>query len=270
MGKAEHDSRSAASHGPANQVVDVIKKWSIQHPLQIPTVGDSNIDQQSAGVLPKCKDDSTRVVPTKPARDIHLDQQRVKPGGCWGKSVPSDLLIQDFGRGPGIGNRGVCFLVFSTEIFANGVRELSGVKPSVEGQGIDDSPSGHSKREARSGELRGQKRQIEACDPEPGQITVVEDPGQFFRDPGEGRGVDHIVIGDSVDAGGWLWDRDPRIDTLVIQLMLAAREQFQHGHFNHSINGRIDSGGLQIEDSERAVEIQVFESVAHTSSPLSS
>ncbi len=59
--------------------------------------------------------------------------------------------------------------------------------PPVQGQDVDDLAPRDPERETDPGELGGQERQVERCDPEAGQVRPVEGGEQFGGDRGERR-----------------------------------------------------------------------------------
>ncbi len=99
-------------------------------------------------------------------------------------------------------------------------------------------------------------RDVEPADVEACQIATLEHIGQRARRAAELDLVRDIGVGDSVDRGRLGRDGDARVEPALALEDVAVRGPLDERELDDPVVLEVESGGLEIEEDERPLELE--------------
>ena len=169
--------------------------------------------------------------------------------------IALDLGGQDRRCRADVAESGVRLLMLPVEVEACGCGEIPRLLTVKDSLHVDHPPTPVVEVEVGSLELSDQHRQVEAPDIETPEVTGVDQLEQRFGASSEGFFVREVLVGNPVDRGRFGRNGDARFEAPDPFHHVALRRNSQDRHLDDAILLGAQSGGLQVEENERPVEL---------------
>ena len=169
--------------------------------------------------------------------------------------MADELGLQHLKRGAGICFGAVRAFVRAAQVLAHRGRKVAREHAVVDALHVDTTAALHGEVEPHARELLLEARDVEAVGVEAGEVGALEEREDLLRALGEGGAVLDDLVGDAVDGGGLLRNRDGGVEEPAARLLGAVGVDLDRGKLDDAVLARRDAGGLDVEYHQRTVKL---------------